>query len=67
MTEDGRIKGRLPSGKYIARVVRDFELSKPVKFTITADKSTHLVLAAPTPVRVVVTVRDKTGQLLPAK
>ncbi|MBV72333.1 MAG: hypothetical protein CMH52_13495 [Myxococcales bacterium] len=65
--ETGRFKGSLPPGQYRARVQQTPLLSDPVPFELVAGESEFLLLAAPTPGRVAVTVRDKTGRLLPAK
>ena len=65
--ENGRIRGELPSGQYTARVQKEPLLSQPVGFKIAAGQEEHILLAAPTPGRIAVTVRDNTGRLLPAK
>ncbi len=63
----GNLGGRLPPGRYTARVVRQPMLSEPTAFTIEAGERTYVAFGAPVPARVAVQITDESGRALPAK
>lgn len=63
----GRFSGKMPAGRYTARVERKPVLSAPTDFELTAGDDAFVRLAAPTPGWLAVKVRDDAGRPLPAK
>ena len=64
----GRFSGTLAAGEYSARVLGDGRaLTDFVDFTIRSGRTTGLELTANSPGRIVVTIMDSDGRLLPAR
>lgn len=64
--ETGQFLGKLPAGKYKARVERDPTLSDPVDFTLGSDGK-YLELISPSAAKLAIRVYDEAGRGSPAK